>query len=345
MRLVASALLLALGGGVEVEVAPTPLAWEELSPQVFDLGWRLPRVRTAEGQDLLAELERLVALRFEARGPGGETFRSLADLAHAITSVERPGPWLDRVLGSAPALERRWGKALRQLLLQDQLLAKRWDPGRDGARDGLLMGEAWELSEEGAPWDSFEVEATAQQGAALIRADLATIKRLENDYRLYPENAGADYEEIYPVAGGHQRGKDPRGEDFAAVQLYFRCELPLWYPDYSCDLRMLTCLDETRRVECHIYSKSEDFYWLAGRDVFLPLRSSDSPESAPRGYLVVRQYGFDLEGVPDGESNVREALRGSLGNLKRRAEAAAQGAPLTDPSELSVPPFAVRGRR
>ena len=334
-----------LGGGVEVEVAPTPLTWEELSPEVFDLDWRLPRARRGEGPDLLADLERLVALRFEARGPEGEVLRSLADLAHAITSAERPAAWLDRVLASCPQLERAWGRSLRELLVEDQLVAKRWDPGRDSPRDGILIGEAWDLTGEGEPWSGFEVEPSAQQGAALIRADLATIKRVENDFRRYPENAGADYEEIYPVQSGYRRGQDPRGRDFAAVQLFFRCELPLWYPDYSCDLRMLTCVDDAGRLECHIYSKSDDFHWLAGRDVFLPLRASDSPEGAPRGYLVVRQYGFDLDGVPDGDGDVRTALRGSLGNLKRRAEAAAEQAPLEDPVEAQVPDFPVRGLR
>lgn len=339
------ALLACLLGGGVVEVEPTPLEWEQLSPSVFDLRWRLPKERQAPGRDLLADLERLVALRFEARGPEGERFRCLADLFEGIASAERPSVWLDRVLATDPQLERSWGRSLRELLIQDQLLGEGWDPGRDGARDGLLIGESWDLSSEGAPWDQLEVDPTAQQGAALIRSDLATIKSVENDFSLYPENVGADYEEIYPVQGGYRRGLDPGGREFAAVQLYFRCDLPLWYSDYSCDLRMLTCVDEADRLECHIYSVSEDFHYLAGRDVFLPLRTTDSEPGKPCGYLVVRQYGFDLDGVPDRDSDVRGALRGSLGNLKRRAEAAAREAALTDPPEARVPSFPVRGSR
>ena len=37
-------------------------------------------------------------------------------------------------------------------------------------------------------------------------------------------------------------------------------------------------------------------------------------------YLLVRDFGFDLDGIPDGSKQVKEALRSSLGNLKRKAD-------------------------
>ena len=64
------------------------------------------------------------------------------------------------------------------------------------------------------------------------------------------------------------------------------------------------------------------------------------------GYLVVRQYGFDLDDVPDKEKNVREALRGSLGALKLRAETLAGPAgAAADRGPARVPKFPVWGRR
>ena len=40
-------------------------------------------------------------------------------------------------------------------------------------------------------------------------ADLETIKSVENDYRRYPRNAGAEYNEIYPVDKRHLFGEEP----------------------------------------------------------------------------------------------------------------------------------------
>ena len=105
-----------------------------------------------------------------------------------------------------------------------------------------------------------------------------------------------------------------------------------------------------------IYSTSDDFYWLAGRDVYLPVETSDGELVA---YLAVRHYGFDLDGVPDKGKNRREALRASLGNLRRKAEAifAESGGVMRperseDPGDSetasprgAVPEFPVRGKR
>ena len=110
-------------------------------------------------------------------------------------------------------------------------------------------------------------------------------------------------------------------------------------------LRGMACgIDAEGRLVCDIYSTSDDFHWLAGRDVYLALDTSDGVRAA---YLVVRQYGFDLDGVPDSEKNVREALRGSLGSLRLRAERLAGPSPSAraDRGPARVPEFPVRGQR
>ena len=127
------------------------------------------------------------------------------------------------------------------------------------------------------------------------------------------------------------------------MRLGFRCNLPFPFSGYTCDLRVLNRLDGDGHLVTDIYSKSKDFHWMAGRDVFIPVRTSDGRWVAT---LAVRLFGFDLDGVPDRDGHRRAALRGSLGNLKRDAEAsfAARNEPPRT-VEGALPPFVVHGLR
>ena len=115
-------------------------------------------------------------------GPPGERYRSFGDLAAAVApwkSAERDA-FLGGLEKKAPDLFADWGAGLAELLLDDYVLGEGWKPSRSHPRDGLLMAEAWDLSEEGgAPWDDFRVTPWLEQGAALIRSDLATLKAVE----------------------------------------------------------------------------------------------------------------------------------------------------------------------
>jgi len=343
-------LLLALApvGSADFEVEPRPLAWEDLGPSVFDLRWSLPRPRRAGGDDLEKRMEQLLELRFELPSvpPGGEPYRSLGDLVRAADARGGAGleAWLARVLRADRTLDSRWGDALRQLLLDDELRSDDWDPDEDTERDGFLMGSGWNLRGEGLrPWKTLEEPAIAEQGASLVRAELADWKGVENDYRRYPSMRESAYEAIYPRSGSYFRGEDPAGRPFATLALYFRCDLPFPFSTYSCDLRILNRLGADGRLETDIYSTSADFHWMAGRDVFLPVEDSAGERVA---YLVVRTFGFDLDGVPDGRSHRQAGLRQSLGHLKRWAEAARrerEGGSLDEAGRL--PEFRVLGRR
>ena len=232
---------------------------------------------------------------------------------------------------------------LQQLLATDYLYSRKWKPGKDHPRDGIVTSVPWKLYDEGlAPWNSIRKKRPQiEQAACVMFADSSAIKEAENDFAAYPLDIGASYEDIRPFPGGHFKGVDDRGNPFRLVKLYFRCELPLWYPDYECDLRILSRIDEKGRLCTDLYSKSSDFHYLAGRDVFMPLVTSDG-ESL--GNMVVRLYGFDLDEVPDRASHRREALRGSLGNLRRRAEARAAETKATELTAV-FPDFVVRGGR
>ena len=304
----------------EFEALPQPLAWEQLSPAVFDRQWILPEPRRVPGRDLLAEMRRLQSLRIDVRMEDGTRHRCFGDLVQAMGNVEleRRGPWLRELERQAPKLFSDWSAGFAQLFLDSKLHTKAWRPSKADAKDGMLFSEAWSLKQEpSGPWKELRVEPLMEQAAALIHADLATIKAVENDYRAYASNVGADYQAIYPLLDSYRIGRDPEGRPFSALALYFKCNLPFPFSSYRTELSILNRFDDQEVLYTDIYSTSEDFYWLAGRDVFLPVSNSQGQWVA---FLVVRQFGFDLDGVPDGPDNRREATRSSLGNLKRNAE-------------------------
>jgi len=110
---------------------------------------------------------------------GAEVDALLADLAQA-----------------GPAGSGRFEPLLRELLETSDLFAPDWDPKVDGPGGGIVFGESlyFERNPE-VPWRA-RSEARVEQAATLVRADLASIKAAENDYRQYPRNIGAGYEAI-----------------------------------------------------------------------------------------------------------------------------------------------------
>ncbi|MFT5286202.1 MAG: hypothetical protein ACI8TQ_002370 [Planctomycetota bacterium] len=301
------------------EVLPAQLGWEELSPEVFDRAWILPSSRTTPGRDLLQEMRDLLDVQFDIRHPDGSPLRCFGDVVVAARSMapEARQGWLAELVQTAPKLIADWGLGMNELLLDEQLQSARWNPSKTNQQDGLLLAETWDMQAEGPPWNDVGVRPLMEQSAALVFADLASIKAIENDYRAYPQNVGADYEEIFPVDGSYFVGADPTERPFSALTIRFRCDLPFPFSDYSTRLHILNQFDEADVLSTHIYSTSEDFYWLAGRDVFLPVVTSKDKWVA---FLLIRHFGFDMDGVPDSSDNRREALRSSVGNLKRNAE-------------------------
>jgi hypothetical protein len=306
-------------GPGEFELAPTTLAWVDLSPKVFDRRWVLPERRRAKGRDFLEAMRSLLRLQFDVTLEDGSRYRCFGDLVAASRGLA-PGArdrWYEALEQAAPKLMAEQGGVLTQLLFDDHLLSSSWKPSKNHKRDGLLVAESWNMKGEGAPWDAIDVRPVMEQAATVLHADLASIKAVENDYRAYPDNVGADYEEIYPIANSYFVGSDAGRRPFSALTIQFRCDLPFPFSDYTTRLGILNTYDDAGVLQTDIYSTSKDFYWLAGRDVFLPVADSEGEDLA---FLLVRHFGFDLDGVPDGPSNRREALRGSMGNLKRNSE-------------------------
>lgn len=348
-------------------VTPRTVAWDELVRTGFDVAWILPAelpvaprssdddaaLRGAPGVALLPHVRALLAER--GTGASASTLRSFGDVAAAVrraekdarTNVERRAA-RERIFAEVarcePELWSAIGACARELCASERLAERSWNPDQDDPCDGLWFAQPLSLAGvRSEPWRSIDGSQLLQQACTLVFADLDAIKAAENDYTAYPARPGASYESIGPVAESYVRGKDARGEDFAALKLRFRCDLPFPFSHYDCELAILNRLDRDGLVRCDIVSRSKDFLWLAGRDTFVPVSTSDGAWVAT---LVVREFGFDLRGVPDGDDARRAGLRASLGSLKREAEAlfAARGdAPRIVTGR--VPPFEVRGAR
>jgi len=296
----------------DFEVAPRSASWASIETALFDPDWALPESRS--GRDLEAEMRRLAELTFL---DDGETrrFGDLVDEAREKPPQARVA-WLQELERRAPQLMADWGEALRQLFLDEYLYGGEWDASRDHPRDGILTAEGWEIGADGPePWA--ELEPRFEQAAALYFADLGTIKRVENDYTTYPDHLGADYLEINPLADGHLTGTDDAGRPFRFVRIRFRSDLPFPFSWYEVDLRILNRVDSEGILRTDIWSPSSDFHYMAGRDAFFPVQNSEGTTVA---YLLARDFGFDIDNVPDKSKHRAEALRSALGNLKRKAE-------------------------
>ncbi len=329
-----------VGGAIAAREAD----WDALLAAGLDPRWLLPDApRDARQPDLVREAEALLA-RDLAAGPGdplrtlGDWVRALAPLADAPRERDAR---LRELLDARPALadvREPLEQLLRDASFRD---ARRWRPGKDRDDDGFWMGAAWDLRTEGrAPWSELEGATEAWQGATLVHADAAALLAAEQDLAAYDGHAGARYLRIAPRA--FLRGADPDERPFAAVRTEFERDLPFPFGTYEYDLWTLYRVGGDGRLRAHVTTRSEDFHWLAGCDTHLPVATSDGELVA---LLVVRRFGFDLDGVPDGDGSRRDALREGLGNFKRTAEAraAARGGPLR-PAE-GVPAFVVRPPR
>ncbi len=332
-------LLLATAVMEDLEVPPTNRPWSDVSDR-FDRRWLLPMPQLQSmadaPRDLEAELEGLLSLRWEPRQ--SDAPRCIGDWLIDGSRLEPSR--LETLLRESP-LDEFQRNALRELFRDSDLKERDWAGEEDSPDDGVLICEAWDLSRVASPpWNRLQGRTALYQGAALVKADAVTIKTVENDYRTHWDRPGSRYEALYPVADSYARGMLADGTEYSLQQLYFRVDLPFPFSDYECRLNILNRLEDGRLV-CDVYSTSEDFYWLAGRDTYLPVFASDGSLVAT---AVVKRFGFDLDGVPDGEGDILAALRSSLGFMKRDAENAARDQKTLRPLDGQVPPFRFLGR-
>ncbi len=306
-------------------LAPRAASWSEVRAAGLDPAWLLPEEpRDGDQPDLVAEAEALLAR--ELAGDEREPLRTLGDLVQALGPLRAQPRERDRrlraFLDARPDLADVRGP-IEELLRDGAFRDDDWNPGDDRKDDGFWMGAAWDLrTERRAPWTELEGSHQAFQAATLIHADAATLLRTANELWRYEDHVGRDYERIEPRL--HLRGEDPTGLPYAAVLTSFERDLPFPFGSSEYDLWTLYRIDARGRLFAHVTTRSPAFHWLAGHDVHLPVHTSTGTLVA---LLVVRRFGFDLDGIPDRDANRREALREGLGNFKRDAESLARERP------------------
>ena len=359
MRRSASLLVLTVAAVAHATAADGVLV-PQMLPQdatqgLFRAEWRVPDLRVSADVrrlpnrvDLLQEMRALYAAEFPFQ-PGERELRwtrSFGDIVRGLREAKDDPARRLRMLAilreGRPSVWSRVGAYLPALVNDDRVYGDDWDTEEDVADDGLLLVEPFDVSASGDPyWSALGGTTDMHQAATLIYADLEAIKAAENDFATYPENVAANYEYIYGVRAGYVRGPDARGRLASVVRMAFQSDIPFPYGTLDCDVRIRTSVNDEGHMVTDLYSPSDDVYWLGGQDVALPIRALEGEWVA---MLHVRVYGFDVEGVPDGDGSRREAILGSLGNLKRRSEARFRdsgGRART--VEGRIPDFVVRG--
>ena len=328
-------LALAAASAEVVVLEPRAVTLDVIESEGFPAAHRLPETpNEATGRDWVGEWrEALASERCGALTVGDVIARvhGLRDDPAALAAE------LDRLLADCPDRRERWAGSLLELLKLQGLRSESWNPAKNLSDDGILQGPRWDISRIGTePWRSLKGSDDLFQSAVLIFADLEAVKAAENDYPTYPQQVGTTYEAIYPIADKNLVVREEvdgvERTVASSLQLHFRCDLPFPFDSYSCDLDILNTVNRHGELVTDIWTDSRDFYWMAGRDVFLPIFESDGSFVC---LLLIRQFGFDLRGVPDGTDARLEGLRCSLGNLVRRAEARY--------AEWGGPPRTVRG--
>jgi len=308
---------------------PRTIEWAELGPATFDRAHVLPdalesaREGAGSAVDLARTMRRLAMDRYASKPGATESWYCFGDVVRAVRAGGGDAQACERVLARVrdfhPTLWKDLEPWAAELVCDARFRAPQWDPDRDDPCDGFVFARPLTLKNRSEPiWKKRDSADLVQQAATLVYADLEAIKAAENDYRTYPTRPGASYERIGPIENSYVQGKDPNSDAFSALRILFETDLPFPFSKFTCDLHVLNRVDDRGILVTDVYSTSEDFHWLAGRDHFYPVRASDGEWVAT---LVVRWYGFDLRGVPDGDDARIAALRSSLGGLRRDAEA------------------------
>ncbi len=314
-----------------------PISWERFTAEVFDPALCLPEPTARElldGRDEIVHLPaamRAWVKRDFALAEGEEAGADhqawlLGDLVQELRPVARDKKELKRKLeqlqGQLAGFGARDAEWLSQLLRDNELHERGWDPDDDEPDDGLLLTPEWELDEKvkgrHSFWKNRGGNGYVYQLAAFYFADAISIATTDCDLESYKEHANNEYEAIYAVPGSLLRGKDPQGRPFAYYQVFYTWDIDFPYSTYDCELHVYIHVDDDGNLVTDTMSNSEDLYWAASRDLFLPVFDRDGEWVC---MLLAQQFGVDVDGVPDGEGDRLEGYRGLVGSKKKLCEA------------------------
>lgn len=325
-----AAALLALAapqGEVTTDFRPVP--WQRFQSEHFDPNWCLPAPTEKEAGKLPRDLvawfvgwtERDLALSPGAEAPAGHESVRLGDLIAELAPLRRDAQKLDAALArrarALPGLTEEEADHLGQLLRDGGLFRDGWKPDDDLRDDGILHLPGWELDDNGGRtenWRERSGDDTVHRSACLVFADLSAWLEAEMDTAEYKRHAGNRYELVEIPARSRVRTEAPDGQPMRAYVFRVRSDLPFPFGKYGGDNRVRLSLRDDGLVRNEVYQPpNDDFHWLSGRDVFIPLTTRDGDFVC---LLLVQEFGFDLDGVPEGDGSRREAVRAALGNKK-----------------------------
>lgn len=321
---IALASIVAFGAEDAADPATKPVVHASIADVGVETRWLLPdSVLTRDDCEVKLAAD-VLAKRFDALDIDGRfgAAKQYGDVLRIAREALAGGTSVDDVMleiaEQRPELAAAFTGWIEPLLRADGLAGDAWSPDDESDDDGMRIGARLPLTaSDGEPWSSLDGTRVLTQGSTLVFADLATIKAVERDYAAYRERAGAAYESIAMKPDSWRTGEAQDVGAFTLHHMEFRADLPFPFTTYSCDLTVLDRVDAAGRLRADVYSTSPDFHWLAGTDVYLPVEDSDGTLVA---WLLVRVFGFDLDDVPDGDSDREAAIRAGIGNLKRLAE-------------------------
>jgi hypothetical protein len=309
------------------------VSWSEFCRNHFQPDWALPMPTQKEVGDLPVDLvawfQEFTTRDFAlapgtAPQPGHQPF-GFGDLAIRLAPLREDSQALllelERLSPSLPGMSKSERRNLGELLCDAGLYRKNWTPDDNLKDDGILHLQSWELkdnADRSALWKERSGDDTVLRSAALVFADLDAWFTAENDVDAYFTHAANRFEKVSIPSASRVRTKSPQGLEARAQIFRVLSDLPFPFGDYGGDNRVRLSVRPDSLVMNEVYmAKSDDFHWLAGRDVFLPLRSSTGDFI---GLVIVQEFGFDIDGVPESDGNRKAAVRAALGNKKRQAE-------------------------
>jgi hypothetical protein len=315
-----------------------PMAWEDFVRDVFDPALCLPEPVAAElevdGDTVLhmptlmrAWVKKDFALAEGAEAGEGHQPRLLGDLVQELRLPVRDSKGLARRIeglqAELPGFGARDAEWLSQLLRDEMLWDEDWDPDDDEPDDGLLLAPEWELRNETPGrhrfWRERGGNGYVYQLTTLYFADATAIAETDCDLESYKTHANNEYEDIHAVPGTLVRGVDPQGRPFAYYRVFYTWDIDFPYSTYDCDLHVWIHVDDDGNLVTDTMSNSEDLYWAASRDLFLPVFTSTGEWVC---MLMTQQFGVDLDGVPDAKGDRLEGYRGLVGSKKKISEKA-----------------------
>lgn len=225
-----------------------------------------------------------------------------------------------------PKIWNEVSEVLPSLVQNDFLYSSAWNPWKEesvaGANnDGLYFLPFWKIKPVASRdpfWRSELSDPKVYQGGVIIFGSLGDIKRVERDYRLYPKHVKMGYFAAAPIENSYWVGMDERGNEFTALEVFFRQDLPFPYDSTRYAMKLFDHYNAQNLYVSEYYSSNRiDLNWMAGRDTFFPLKNDKAETFA---YLISTELGFDIRNLPEGDKDRLLSIRGSWGNIKRIVE-------------------------